>query len=69
MCHESIVQKSLLILSVLLMVLFNQPMKAHANADLHREKGHDVKRSHDKRDDHGHDGDKRDEHQDEHHGK
>jgi hypothetical protein len=66
MCHRNNVKKGLVVLSVLLMALFNQPMKAHAFANLHKDKGHDVDKSHDQGDDHGHDGDKQDEHQDEH---
>ena len=64
MGHKNIEKKGLLILSILLTVLFIQPMKVHAYADLHKEKRHDVEKSRDKGDDHGHDSGKRDEHQD-----
>ena len=61
------VKRTLTIFVILFMVLINQPMKAHAYANLHRERGHGVEKSRDKHD-HSRDGDKRDEHHDDHHG-
>ena len=66
MCDKNIVNKGLLLLSILLLVLFNQPMKAQAFVNLHKERGHDVDKSRDKGDDHSRDGDKKDEHHDDH---
>ena len=75
MC-QNYVKKVLPVFSILLMVLFNQPMKAHAFVDLHSERGHQEEKSREHGDDHRSDGDKRDghqdghqdEHHDEHHG-
>ena len=72
MCHKDIVKKGQLILSILLMVLFNQPTQAHASGHLDLHSRHHVEGPRDHRDDHRRDGDKRDDHrdqhQDEHHG-
>ena len=55
-----------MILSILLTGVCNQPMKAYAYADLHRERGHHDEKPHYKGDDHRRDGDKQDQHHDEH---
>ena len=39
MCYKNIVKRGLLILSILLMVLFNQPTQAHASANLNLDGG------------------------------
>jgi len=64
MCHKDNVRKVLPVFSILLTVLFNQPINAHAFADLHSEKGHHDEKSSDQGDNQRHDGDKRDQHQD-----
>ena len=72
MCHKNIVKKGLLILSILLLSLFNQPTQVRASGHLDLHSRHHVDRSRDRGDAHRRDGDKRDDHrdqhQDEHHG-
>ena len=67
MCYKNIVKRRLLILSILLLGLFNQLTQANASGHLILHNGHHMDRSREHGDNHDRGGDKRDDRRDEHH--